>query len=170
MLRLQGLDHNWTLENKVAGKIAVVDTATSPQCRERECWRPCIMEAGAMDLPSKLRRTIAVCSGLFLFSSSSGYIMQQIPYRSSSSLLTRILGGLITIKALVIGLTVGFALFLVILGLAAIAFVAFYARIYWVRRKLMQRMQQAQQQRQWQEQGHRVIEGEYHVERSRERR
>jgi ABC-type bacteriocin/lantibiotic exporter with double-glycine peptidase domain len=96
--------------------------------------------------------------------------MQQIPYRSSSSLLTRILGGLITITALVIGLTVGFALFLVILGLAAIAFVAFYARIYWVRRKLRQRMQQAQQQRQWQEQGHRVIEGEYHVERSRERR
>lgn len=94
--------------------------------------------------------------------------MQQLPYRSSSSLLTRILGGLITITALVIGLTVGFALFLVVLGLAAIAFVAFYVRIYWVRRKLMQRMQQAQQQRQ--EQGHRVIEGEYHVERSRERR
>lgn len=95
--------------------------------------------------------------------------MQQIPYRSSSSLLTRILGGLITVTALVVGLTVGFALFLVILGLAAIAFVAFYARIYWVRRKIMQRMKQPQQQA-WQDQEHRVIEGEYQVERPRNRR
>lgn len=97
--------------------------------------------------------------------------MQQIPYRSSSpSLLTRIIGGLVTVAALVIGLTVGFAIFLVLLGLAAIALVAFYARIYWVRRKIMQRMQQARQESQWQQSDHSVIEGEYRVERPRERR
>lgn len=97
--------------------------------------------------------------------------MQQIPYRSSSSsLLTRIIGGLVTVAALVVGLTVGFALFLVLLGLAAIALLVFYIRIYWVRRKIMQRVQQAQQENQWRKSEHDVIEGEYRVERPRERR
>lgn len=98
--------------------------------------------------------------------------MQQIPYRSSSSpsLLARIVGGLVTVAALVVGLTVGFAIFLILLGLAAVALIVFYARIYWVRRKIMQRMQQAQQENQWREAGHSVIEGEYRVERQRERR
>jgi membrane protein implicated in regulation of membrane protease activity len=99
--------------------------------------------------------------------------MQQIPYRSSPSLLTRVLGGLITITALVVGLTVGFALFLAVLGLAAIALAVFYARFYWVRRRMMQRMQQHQQRRRGeaQEQAHHhVIEGEYRVEQPRERR
>lgn len=86
--------------------------------------------------------------------------MQQLPYRSS--LLTRVVGALVTVTALVVGLTVGLALFLVILGLGAIAIAVFYARVYWLRRKLMQRMQNAQRSS---AQAHRTIEGEYRVER-----
>lgn len=93
--------------------------------------------------------------------------MQQLPYRSPPSLLTRIIGGLVALTTLVIGLTVGFALFLVILGLAAIAIVAFYARLYWLRRRFERRVQQPGQASPGQAQRHQVIEGEYRVERER---
>jgi hypothetical protein len=82
--------------------------------------------------------------------------------------MTRIIGSIITIATLVIGLTVGFAIFLVVLGLGAIVALAFFARLYWVRRKFIQRMQQAQRQQadaQRASDPH-VIEGEYHVDRT----
>lgn len=93
--------------------------------------------------------------------------MQQLPYRSPPSLLTRIIGGLVALTTLVIGLTVGFALFLVILGLAAIAIVAFYARLYWLRRRFERRAQRPGRASSAQAQRHQVIEGEYRVERER---
>ena len=97
--------------------------------------------------------------------------MQQIPYRSSSpSLLTRIVGALIAVIVLAVSMTVGFAIFLVLLGLAAITLIVFYVRLYWVRRRLVRRTQRARQESGWQGSGHSIIEGEYRVVRRRERR
>lgn len=93
--------------------------------------------------------------------------MQQLPYRSS--LLTRVVGAAVTVAVLAVGLTVGLALFLAIIGIGAIALTAFYARIYWIRRKLARRMEQ-EQRRPSSSNAHYVIEGEYRVEQARERR
>ena len=94
--------------------------------------------------------------------------MQQLPHRSSPSLMTRIIGSVITIAALVIGLTVGFAIFLAVIGIGAIVALVLFARIYWVRRKFIQRMQKAQRQQAdtAQSSHHQTIEGEYHVDRT----
>lgn len=94
--------------------------------------------------------------------------MQQLPYRSSPSLMTRIIGSIVTIAMLAIGLTVGFAIFLVVLGLGAIVALVFFARLYWIRRKFIQRMQQAQRQQAETDRSsdHHIIEGEYHVDRT----
>lgn len=93
--------------------------------------------------------------------------MQQLPYRSPPSLLARIIGGLVAVTTLIVGLTVGFALFLIILGLAAIAILAFYARLYWLRRRVECHAQRAGRASSGQAQRHQVIEGEYRVERER---
>lgn len=92
--------------------------------------------------------------------------MQRLPYNSSPSLVTRIIGSVLAIAALAIGLTVGFAIFLVVLGLGAIVATVFFVRIYWFRRKFIRRMQQARREQAETQQasGHQTIEGEYHVD------
>jgi hypothetical protein len=97
--------------------------------------------------------------------------MKQLPY--PSSLITRVVGAVVAATVLVVGLTLGFALFLVILGLGAIALAAFFARFYWLRRKFMRRMREREQVQHPPpgQERHYIIEGEYEVERSaRDRR
>jgi len=94
--------------------------------------------------------------------------MQRLPHHSSPSLVTRVIGAIVTIATLAISLAVGFAIFMIVLGLGAILTLVFFARLYWLRRRFMKHMQQAQQQQAEQraQADHQVIEGEYRVDRT----
>ena len=87
--------------------------------------------------------------------------MQQLPYHQSA--LARVVTAFAALVVLGAALVVGFAVFLVLLGLAAVAFLSFWLRLRWHRRR------GPQHQAPGQPPGGRgdVIEGEYRVEAER---